>query len=311
MANSKVAVLNEVHSVGLHIEAKMLKAAGYDVWLAGESFRKLVPLYHKSGQVVPEISGEMQVGQMPPDALYVDTHPHCEAGLRKAGWNGSILIMLLMPVGPDWMAKEFRPGPKVGVLAWSAAVGRWLRETNPCPHDYFWPTYFGLDMTLRGSFGDYLMTIVENASGWSNVPVLEQLRDHPEAKLQLFGGGPPDWSRRIPQADLFMKMKSCLAMYHLKPFDTPGFAVMEAALQGIPIIFPPDWLRCTENELFKDGENCLVVETKCEAVVEAARRLKDPAENSRIGMAGQNAVMAATDWSNNLPRFERLVDAIK
>lgn len=307
-----VAVINEVHKVAIKIQAWMLNDLGYDVYSAGWSFQQHVPLYHASGQSIPEIKGVLEIGQTPNDALFLDTHPESEGRLRAAGFTAPILFVWQMPVGPDWVRENFHPRGRVGSLAWSAAVGRVLREMNRCPHDYFWPPYYGnLDRTPREGFDPFLMTVVENAAGWSNVPVLESLRDDPETRLELYGGGPPPWSQKIPQPQLFARMRRCLAMYHLKPFDTPGLAVMEAALQGIPVIFPPDWIRCTETEFFKDGENCLVVPTDRAAVVEATRRLKDPAENRRIGMAGRATMLEAIDWGKNRPRLERLIQATR
>jgi len=308
----KIAVINEVHSVAVRIQAWMMKNLGYDVYCAGGSFRGVVENYHYSGQKIPEVSGVMELAAMPQDAIFLDTHPKSIPRLRQKGWNGPILLVWQMPVGPDWIKENLKIVGKCGSLAWAEAVGRGIREMNVCPSDFFWPPYYGpLDQTQRTQVGNYLITAVENARGWSNEPVLTQLRDDPEAKLELYGGGPPDWSKKIPQKDFFARLRAALAMYHLKPFDTPGLAVMEAALQGVPIIFPPDWLRCTESSFFKDGENCLVVETKREAVVDAVRKLKEPVYNLKIGAAGRETVLRAVDWKVNSIRLTQLIDAIR
>lgn len=308
----KIAVINEVHSVAVRIQAWMLKSLGYDVFVAGGSFHGVVENYHNSNQKIPEFSGTMELRNMPQDALFLDTHPKTISRLREKGWHGPILLVWQMPVGPDWIKENFKPIGKVGSLAWAEAVGRGIREMNVCPSEFFWPPYYGpLDQSQRTQIGDYLITAVENAEGWSNVGVLTQLRDHPESKLELYGGGPPAWSKKLPQKDFFARLRASLAMYHLKPFDTPGLAVMEAALQGIPIIFPPDWIRCTETSFFKDGENCLVVETKQDNVLEAVRKLKDPAYNLKIGAAGRATVAQACDWKVNSVKFANLIEAVR
>jgi hypothetical protein len=308
----QIAVINEVHSVAVRIQAWMLKSLGYQVFVAGGSFQGVVENYHNSNQKIPEFSGTMELKDMPQDALFLDTHPKTIPRLREKGWHGPVLLVWQMPVGPDWVKENFKPIGKCGSLAWSAAVGRGVQEMNVCPSDFFWPPYYGpLDQTQRAQIGDYLITAVENANGWSNVGVLTELRDHPETKLELYGGGPPDWSRKLPQKDFFARLRASLAMYHLKPFDTPGLAVMEAALQGVPLILPYDWLRCTETPFLKDGESCIVVETKRDAVVEVVRRLKDPAYNLKIGAAGRAAVSQACDWAVNSVRFKNLIEAIK
>lgn len=310
--SEKVAVINEVHSVAIRIQAWMLTQLGYKVFVAGGSFQGIVENYHNSNQAIPELSGTMEFAGMPQDALFLDTHPKTISRLRERGWNGPILIVWQMPVGPDWVKENFKPIGKCGSLAWSAAVGRVLREMNVCPSDYFWPPYYGpLDRTPRESFEPFLMTVVENAAGWSNVGVLEQLKNDSRTRLELYGGGPPDWSRKIPQRELFARLRKCLAMYHLKPFDTPGLAVMEAALQAVPIIFPYDWLRCTETEFFKDGESCIVVETKAELVIGLFEKLRNVELNRRIGLAGRQKIVEATDWTVNGPRMERLINQIR
>jgi hypothetical protein len=307
-----IAVVNEAHNVALRIQGWMLKSIGYDVYAAGESFRKIVPNYHYSGQILPEILGVMERKDMPQDALFLDTHPGSIPALRATGWSGPILVVWYMPVGPEWISQNFRVMGKVGSLAWSAAVGRFFREWSVCPNDGFWPPYYGnIDTTPRETVGDYLITAIENAAGWSNVPVLEQLRDDPHAKLELYGGAPPAWSRKIPQKEFFARLRGCRAMYHLKPFDTPGFAVMEAALSGVPIIFPPDWMKSTETKFFIEGDSCLIVPTQKEAVLEAVKRLSDRTENLRMGRAGQKVVQIEIDWKVNAPRFKALIDAVR
>jgi hypothetical protein len=308
----QIAVINEAHNVALRIQAWMLKSLGYKVYVAGGSFHGVVENYHNSNQKLPELSGTMELRNMPQDALFLDTHPKTIERLRAKGWNGPILMVWYMPVGPDWVKENFKILGKCGSLAWSEAVARGVREMNACPSDFFWPPYYGpLDQTQRTSIGSYLITAVENAQGWSNVGVLQELRDHPESKLELDGGGPPDWSRKLPQKEFFARLRASLAMYHLKPFDTPGFAVMEAALQGVPIIFPHDWIRCTETSFFKHGENCLVVETKRDAVLELVRKLKDPEYNRKIGAAGREVVARACHWGVNSIKFKNLIEAVR
>ena len=308
----KIAVVHAVHSISIRIIAWMLREIGYVPYVAGQTFRSIIPGYTNAGPTPDLCPGAMEFRDMPKDALFVDTHPGSERELRNRGWTGPLLYIWQMPVGPEWVRVNFRPGRKVGSLGWSASVGRAIREMALCPNDTFWPPYHGpLDQSPRQSQGDRLITIIENASGWSNVPVLEALRDDQEARLELYGGGPPTWAQRIPQTQLFGKMRESLAMYHPKPFDTPGLAVMEATLQAVPIIFCPDWLRTTEaTDVFQPGETCLVAETTREAVVEAARLLRNRAANEAMGLSARRRLLVAADWPTNRPRFQKLVDEI-
>jgi len=308
----KTAVVHAVHSISIRIISWMLREIGYEVFVAGPSFRQFLPGYTNAGPTPDICRGGIDFAKMPKDALFVDTHPEAEKVLRQRGWNGPILMIWQMPVGPEWVRANFRPGRRVGSLGWSTSVGRAIKEMALCPNDHFWPPYYGpLDQSPRGSIGKNLITVIENACGWSNVGVLEQLRDDPEARLELYGGGPPPWALRIPQVELFAKMRESLAMYHPKPFDTPGLDVMEAALQAVPIIFCPDWMRPTEaTDVFEPGVSCLVAETQKMAVLDAAKRLRDPDENRRIGLEGRRRLLIAADWPLNRPRFSKLVDEI-
>jgi Methyltransferase domain len=314
MSQKKIAVVNEVHSVAVRMQGWMMKDLGYEVYVAGGSYSPLCPNYHYSGRVDKTIfSGLIEVDQTPPDAIFLDTHPDTEKRFRARGLKNPIMLVWQMPVGPEWVRANFKPGPGVGSLGWSTSVGREIAGMNVCPNDHFWPAYYVLDgLTPRAAPGEWLITVIENAAGWSNVPVLEKLRDHPRARLELFGGAPPAWSRKIPQAELLAKLRGSLAMYHVKPFDTPGLAVMEAAVQGVPIIFCPDWLRTTQaSDLFENEKSCLIVDTDAEKVVAAAERLRDRDLNVAIGTEGARRMREAMDWGKNKPRLLRLVEEIE
>jgi len=311
----RVAVINEVHSVSVKILGWMLDSIGFTVCCSGSSFNGVVPLHHTDHSRHPKeiCRGKVELDQMPPDALFVDTHPDAVTALRKRGWKGPVLLVWQMPVGPEWVRENLKPWERVGSLGWSTSVGREVARMNICPNDHFWPPYYGisLDQSQRTEIGDYLVTVVENADGWSNPGVLGQLRDHPNTKLELYGGGPPNWSRKIPQEALFARIRGSLAMYHLKPFDTPGLAVMEAALQGVPILFPHDWIRLTgSEELFEDERSCIIVPTEPERVLQAAERLRDADFNRSIGAEGRKRMLAATDWAVNRARLDALVSSI-
>jgi len=75
--------------------------------------------------------------------------------------------------------------------------------------------------------------------------------------------------------------------------------------------FPFDWLRCTETSFFKNEENCLVVETKRDAVLELVRKLKDPEYNLKIGAAGRATVAQACHWGTNSMKFRKLIEAVR
>jgi len=313
----RLAVVNDTHAIGYEICAWILNDLGFDVYVAGPSFSTFLPIFYHHGYMqqsvrkTPYVRGIMEFKDMPQDALFVDTMPETEQRLRGLGWMGPYLIYWLWPCWPDWVEKNFRPGKGVSVMAFNPAIGRVIREMRLCPVEFLWPPYPQLlNCSERSSFGPHVVTAIKNAQGWSNVPLLEVLRDHPEAQLQLYGGGPPEWSREIPHDQFLEHLRAAKVLFHPKPTDTPGYVVMEAVLLGVPVILGRDFLRSTEmTMLFKDGETCFHATTeRLDPLLGFIRRLSDPAENRRMGTSARTRLLQLSNWSENRPRIKRLVD---
>jgi hypothetical protein len=312
----KVAVFNDTHGVGYQIACWMFRDLGYDVYVAGESFRSILPHYYR-GSYAPWLgkaslcSGIMEWRDMPKDALFLDTFPETEGRLRGGGFTGPYLMYWILPVWPDYIEKSFKPGGKVGVLAFNYGIGREIRERNLCPVEFLWPPYHKIiDFKVRESFDPFLITVIKNVRGWSDEGLCARLRDNPLTKLELYGGGPPDWSREIGHPELLNRVSRALALFHPKPTDTPGYAVMEAILQGVPVILMPDFLRSTESGyFFRNGETCLIVKDERE-LHEAVEKLKDPALNKRVGVACHDQLLGFADWDKNRERVLQLIRKI-
>lgn len=315
---TKVAVFNDTHGVGYQIACWMLKDLGYDVFVAGDSFRQILPHYYRGnyapwgGRMKNWCSGVMEWNRMPKDALFLDTFPETEGALRGHGFVGPYLIYWILPVWPDFIGKSFRPGPKVGVLAFNKGIGREILERNLCPVEFLWPPYHKIfDFKAREAFDPFIVTVIKNLRGWSDEPLVTRLRDNPNVRLELYGGGPPEWSREISHPDLVARISKAVCLFHPKPTDTPGYALMEAMLQGVPVILMPDFLRSTESGyIFRNEETCLVVKNEAE-VLSAVERLKNPSENRRIGHSCRNELFDYAAWEKNRSRVDRLISQIR
>lgn len=319
----KIAVFNETHGVSYQIACWMLRDLGYKVFVAGKSFCHAVHAYYR-GSYAPWTGtdwccGVMEWKDMPKDALFLDTFPETEQKLRNAGWNGPYLLHWIVPCGTDFIldtkrSHRFQPGKNVGVLAFNPAIGNAITKMNLCPVEFIWPPYHQIhDFKLRSSFDPFIMTVVKNAQGWLGneiVGSLERLRDNPATRLELYGGGPPPWSREIAHHALLERMSKALCFYHPKPVDTPGYALMEASLLGVPVLLNKKFFKHTELEfLYKDGETCLTAETY-DDVIRAVDVLKDPRKNAEMGRACRHATLDLSSWEKNRGRVARLIQQI-
>lgn len=313
---TKLAVLNDVHDTGSRIACWMLRDLGYRVYVADDSFRDSVHVLHSGWsthwqQRTTLCDGVMSRKHLPADAVFVDAYPQTEGALRKSGWNGKFLIYWIWPCGPEWAEQYYRPGKNVGALTFNNAIFQVIQSRGLGLAEFVWPPYQRLlQATPRSSFERFVVTAIHNAAGCTNVPFLEKLRDDPRSRLELYGSQPPSWARPVPQGQLVARMRSAMALFHWKATDTPGYALMEAVLQAVPVILSPDFMRTTDSRyIWKDGETCFTPAGEAE-VWQAIERLSNPSENLRIGTAGRNALLSHADWSVNRPKVQQLIDRI-
>lgn len=311
--SERVAVLNDTHSVAYRIMAFMLRDLGFTVYSAGPSFRNLTEFYKGPRNDPKTYAGVMEFKDMPQDALFVDHYPGCAPRLRAVGWKGPILLYWGLPVGPNWIEPNFHPGPRVGVYSQCPRIARCLREINRCPVEFFWPPYVDpIDRSPRTAFDPFVITVIQNTCGWMEESLLAGLRDDPEIRLEIYGGGTPSWARRMPHDDLLARMRRARCLFHPKFFDAPGRALMEAVLQGVPVVLPEVFLRKTEmTDIYEDGKSCLVVpSTVLQDVVSTLRSLSDREHNLSIGNEAQRRLAKASDYGVNKLAFASLIDRI-
>lgn len=132
--------------------------------------------------------------------------------------------------------------------------------------------------------------------------------------VKLYGDRAP--AGQIPHSAVRLLGETARALVHLKAVDCPGWALYEALLSGCPVVTGRMLnARMLAYPLLEDGVTCLefgvpcsrewgrgpVEIDRCVADVRAALdRLKDPAENARIGQAGRRRLLDLM-WSKDDP----------
>ncbi len=321
----RIAVFHDSHTVGYDIATWMLHDLGYTVYAAGESFSSLLPDYRSvryppgkgfltrsNGQAPWD--GVMELKDMPDDALFIDTFPESEHALRRHGWRGPMLFYWILPVGRDYIAHgKFRPGRKVAVLAFNAAIARLIREKELCPVESIFPPYHRVaTFPVRETFDPFLIAAVNRLRDWVPWRVrlrLARLRNNPKIKLELYGTPPPSWAAAIEHPELVARIARATALFHVKEIDTPGYVWMEAALQGVPVIFRPGFLDNTEFSFLEHDRTCLFAEREKE-LLRYAKQLQDPSENRRIGLALRECLTKLCSWTTNRGIVERLISSV-
>lgn len=322
----RIAVFHDSHTVGYDIASWMLHDLGYRVYVAGESFKEVIPDFRTAryppgrdfltrNGMRPPWDGVIELRDLSDDVLFVDTFPRTERSLRQFGWKGSILFYWILPVGRDFIAAgNFRPGRNVGVLAFNAAIAREIKRLELCPVEFLLPPYSDIvTFPIRGAFEPFLISAVNRVVDWTPPYVhllLEQLRTNPSTRLELYGLPPLKWAVPLDHSPLVARMAKATALFHVKGTDTPGYAWMEAAFQGVPVIFRPAFLDNTEFKFLRDGDTCMVADSEGE-IHRIMAQLGEPSENQRIGMALRDCLLGLCSWKTNRAVMERLLSAIK
>lgn len=312
--NQKIAVLNNRHKIGFKTVSFMLNDLGFDVYSAGESFNG--PLQQDEKNYPPidvkAVKAVMEIDEMPPEALFVTPIWEHEKRLRDRGWRGPVLIRLSTVKGVE-MAKKL---PEIPYRTAVFAVHPEIREAlhnQGLPVDGFWPPYAcDIDRAPRADFDPYFIFVCRDAAVCLDKGVLAKLGDDPQVRLEMYGGGNIEWSREVEHEVLLQRIRRATALCYPKHRDNAGNALMEAMIQGVPVIVRADYIDASgAGDLLDANETCIMVmDTKFETLRQACLRLKDPKENRRIGMAGQSRLRALSNWKNNRYRLINLLSRI-
>lgn len=158
--------------------------------------------------------------------------------------------------------------------------------------------------------GEPPICLVHNLKGWGWGPHEEGMR---QLGIGMYGNGSP--SGLIPHVTIPRRLSQALAYIHLKTNDAPGYALYEALAAACPVIVSRRLLtKCLMNDLFVHDKTCFVfdehepdkvhhchtpeeIEKNCQQVKEYLERLRDPSENTRIGVAGHRRLKELM-WSS-------------
>lgn len=193
-----------------------------------------------------------------------------------------------------------------------------VRRHDPSGMCYvFWPPYprkavytenARLSRTKSGHY-DAAYGVAHYMPAWGYGPIVNQVAD---LGVHLYGDRAP--RGQIPHSVVGTIAQTALALVHLKSVDCPGWALYEALLSGCPVITPRLMnSRMLGYELLEDGVTCLefgvpasleygrgdMAYEQCVAdIAKALDRLRDPAENRRIGESGKQRLLDLM-WSKD------------
>lgn len=162
--------------------------------------------------------------------------------------------------------------------------------------------------------------LIHNVKGWGfGFMVNEAVK---ELNLRIFGAGSPMGPLRNDRLqEIFAKT---IANVHLKSNDCPGWALIETMYSGVPLVVPEMMLdRMRMRDMYENNVNCLtwgadfyekevtvktgrvrewMAEHGSEMVAEIKellKRLEDPEENYRIGIAGYERCKKLLAWTDD------------
>lgn len=161
-----------------------------------------------------------------------------------------------------------------------------------------WPPFVRFDEYGRVEpVSDTPVCLIHGMGGWGYGALVEPLR---ALGVRMYGAGSPDGLVRHQAVPPMLAKALC--MVHLKSSDAPGYSLLEALASACPVVCTRRLIwRCRMQELLVPGETCLVFDRETHdgltdddvrectrEVGEHLERLRDPAENRRIGENGRN-----------------------
>jgi hypothetical protein len=324
---SKVAILQMADAGPAESTALMLRCAGYDVYLPDKKLRDelrrvgcdtvLSPRDLTRGMGydpvdIPEIGTE---GMNRCD-LYCDVkgHRNYERVVRRWSRLANRVLWVRINGGrPEHVVNERGdhgdevnpPCPVLTPNLWYAEDGPWRDRSYAC-----WPPFV--------RFGEYYdkwgradnrtafvyrppVCLIHNVGGWGYGPLVSPLR---QLGVRVYGNGSPDGL--LPHEIIPQKLSAALCVVHLKSSDAPGYAILESLAAACPVVCTRRLIwRCKMESLLVPGETCLVFDREthdaltaddvhsCTTEVAAhLDRLRDPAENRRVGEAGRSRLQS-------------------
>ena len=332
---SKLAILQMADTPQVESSAAMLRAAGYDVTFCGSKLRDELKRAGCDTVLSPE--SMYQIGY---DPFPADVRPAEPADVDRCDLFCEIKVLNLPKIAARWPRLDRRlcwwrvnggmpehtphggderdcRWPVVGANLWYGEPEFDRRSVNyvfypPYPRAAEYLKADRREAVVRGYGFPYCLC--HGVQGWGYNAIVSECRD---MGVRIYGQGSPDG--HVPHAVVPRLAAESLCMVHLKGSDCPGWALYEAMLSGCPVVMPrllP--VRSHMLDLFEDGVTYLGVgppldgpgkgdpeHPRCVREIGAAlERLRDPAENRRIGEAGRDRLLSLM-WreDQDLPAF--------
>lgn len=130
------------------------------------------------------------------------------------------------------------------------------------------------------------------------------------APVDLLGGGNEGIPYAIGEAQSFEDLLDCYKNYavFLEAGDYVSMSCREAMMTGMPaVIF---LYENKHQKLFRDGENCLIVETEEEAVEAINKLLNDPKLRNKIGINARRSAMELFDIVEFRKQWNKLLQLV-
>lgn len=151
--------------------------------------------------------------------------------------------------------------------------------------------------------------LTHNLAGWGYADLIEPVR---RLGVRCHGVRSPDGL--VPHARTPSLLRDALAFVHLKSSDAPGYALLEAVHAGCPVVAPRRLVwRNRTHDLFEEGVTYLAFDRETHdplspadvrecgrEIGEALARLRDPAENRRVGDAARERLRWIA-WDESRP----------
>lgn len=205
------------------------------------------------------------------------------------------------------------PCPVLTANLWYATPGPWSGKAYACwppfyRQGYYYPVHGRPD---RADAYEAPLCLVHNLAGWGHGLFADPMR---ALGVKMYGNGSPDGL--LQHSELPAKLSRALAYVHLKSNDAPGYALYEALSAACPVLVSKRLLdKCLMRDLFEPGVTCLQfddaylpeqlhhghteedVRLASAQIAAHLQRLRDPAENRRIGLAGRERLLRVT-WND-------------
>lgn len=316
----RIAILNIPHENCEESMKEMLEAVGYTVYGIGRDVAHLMNVFMRQ-PTASRIEPKAGIGHLKKCDLFVIIKHYSLESLHKRYpylKSKTLWFDINGGVPGEYIAKTpFKTYPLNVPVPYVSANKKYLDESGYKVSGSRYVRYIPLarrNLFLQAAHQRKVteppVCLVHNPYNWGYGMMVQPV--HKRLGVKFYG------SHRAPnglikETQVAQKLVNALCYVHIKSHDCPGCSLYQAMLTGCPVVLTSQFLRRTlYTDLYIDNDTCLVVEDHedwpreeraldLEAKFKAAiERLKDPAENTRIGSNGRRRIVKLM-WQNTKP----------